>query len=70
MIDARSDTHLWSETYDRTLDDVFAIQDDIAATVVAQLKITLLGEAPKVVETDPEAYALYLQARHLGRPAL
>jgi tetratricopeptide (TPR) repeat protein len=35
--------------------------------VVAQLKITLLGEAPKVAETDPEAYALYLQARHLGR---
>ena len=66
LIDARSDTHLWSETYDRTLDDVFAIQDDIAATVVAQLKITLLGEAPTVAETDPEAYALYLQARHLG----
>jgi TolB-like protein len=67
LIDARSDTHLWSETYDRTLDDVFAIQDDIAATVVAQLKITLLGEIPRVEETDPEAYALYLQARHLGR---
>jgi len=66
LIDARSDTHLWSETYDRTLDDVFAIQDDIAATVVAQLKITLLGEPPKVAETDPEAYALYLQARHLS----
>ncbi|HSM26495.1 MAG TPA: tetratricopeptide repeat protein [Thioalkalivibrio sp.] len=67
LIDARSDTHLWSETYDRTLDDVFAIQDDIAAMVVAQLKITLLGEAPHVEETDPEAYALHLQARHLGR---
>ena len=67
LIDARSDTHLWSETYDRTLDDVFAIQDDIAAMVVAQLKITLLGEAPHVEQTDPEAYALFLQARHLGR---
>jgi adenylate cyclase len=67
LIEARSDTHLWSETYDRTLDDVFAIQDEIAATVVAQLKITLLGEAPHVEETDPEAYALFLQARHLGR---
>jgi len=67
LIDARSDTHLWSETYDRELDDIFAIQDDIAATVVAQLKITLLGELPHVQETDPEAYALYLQARHLGR---
>jgi adenylate cyclase len=67
LIDARSDTHLWSETYDRTLDDVFAIQDDIAATVVAQLKITLLGEAPHVAQADPQAYALLLQARHLGR---
>jgi TolB-like protein/Tfp pilus assembly protein PilF len=67
LIDARSDTHLWSETYDRTLDDIFAIQDDIAATVVAQLKITLLGDLPRVRETNPEAYALYLQARHLGR---
>jgi TolB-like protein len=67
LIEARSDTHLWSETYDRTLDDVFAIQDDIAATVVEQLKIELLGEAPHVADTDPVAYALFLQARHLGR---
>jgi len=67
LIEARSDTHLWSETYDRQLDDIFAIQDEIAATVVEQLKITLLGAAPKVQKTNPEAYALYLQARHLGR---
>ena len=44
LIDARTDSHLWSETYDRTLDDIFAIQDDIATVVVEQLKITLLGE--------------------------
>jgi len=66
LIEARSDTHLWSETYERTLDDVFVIQDEISATVVDRLKITLLGGAPHVRETDPEAYALYLQARHLG----
>lgn len=66
LIEARSDTHLWSETYDRTLDDIFAIQDDIAATVVDQLKISLLGELPKQQETDPEAYAFYLQANHLN----
>jgi len=65
LIEARSDTHLWSETYDRTLDDIFAIQDEIAAEVVAQLKVTLLGAVPTVEETDPRAYALYLQARHL-----
>jgi adenylate cyclase len=67
LIEARSDTHLWSETYDRTLGDIFAIQDEIAATVVEQLKITLLGATPTVQETNPEAYALFLQARHLSR---
>jgi TolB-like protein/lipoprotein NlpI len=67
LIEARSDTHLWSETWDRPLDDIFAIQDEIAAMVVDQLKVTLLGETLHVQETDPEAYALYLQARHLGR---
>jgi len=66
LIEARSDTHLWSETYDRTLDNIFAIQDEIAEKVVSKLQISLLGPVPKVNETDPEAYALLLQARHLG----
>jgi len=66
LIEARSDTHLWSETYDRTLDDIFVIQDEISATVVDKLKISLLGEAPRAEETVPAAYALYLQARHLA----
>jgi tetratricopeptide (TPR) repeat protein len=66
LIDARSDTHLWSETYDRPLDDTFAVQDEIAAAVVSQLKITLLAGVPKARAVDPHAYALYLQARQLG----
>jgi len=66
LIEARSDTHLWSQTYDRQLDNIFKIQDEIAAAVIEQLKVTLLGEPPQVQETDPEAYALFLQARHLG----
>ena len=66
LIEARSDTHLWSETFDRTFDDIFAIQDEIAATVVEKLKITLLSTASSVQEIDPAAYALYLQARHLS----
>jgi adenylate cyclase len=66
LIDVGTDAHLWSGTYDRALHDIFAIQDEIAAAVVAQLKVTLLGEAPKVAATDPEAYALYLEGRHLG----
>jgi adenylate cyclase len=67
LINAATDTHLWSETYDRKLDDIFAVQDEIAADVVKQLKVTLLGAAPKARTTDPEAYALYLQAVQLGR---
>jgi TolB-like protein len=64
LIEVETDTHLWSQTYDRKLENVFAIQDDIAAAVVDALKITLLGQKPKATETDREAYALYLQARH------
>jgi TolB-like protein/Flp pilus assembly protein TadD len=62
LIDARSDTHVWSQTYDRNFGDIFAIQDEIAAEVVGLLKVTLLGSMPKVQQTDPAAYALYLQA--------
>jgi TolB-like protein/Tfp pilus assembly protein PilF len=67
LIKAGTGTHVWSQTYDRKLDDIFAIQGEIAADVVKQLKVTLLGAAPKVRTTDPEAYALYLQAVQLGR---
>ncbi len=67
LIRAGTDTHLWSQTYDRKLDDIFAVQDEIAADVVKQLKVTMLGAAPKARTTDPEAYALYLQAVQLGR---
>jgi TolB-like protein/Flp pilus assembly protein TadD len=67
LIDADRDVHLWSETWDRTLNDVFAIQDEIAVAVVDELRVTLLGEEPKARETDPEAYTLFLRARQLGR---
>jgi tetratricopeptide (TPR) repeat protein len=65
LIEARSDTHLWSDTYDRQLDDIFAIQDEIATEVVRQLQITLLGEKPQSQVVDTQAYALYLQGRHI-----
>ncbi len=67
LIDARTDKHVWSETYDRSLDDIFAVQDEIAAAVVRQLKVTLLGDAPKAKPVDPKAFALFLQARQLHR---
>jgi len=68
LIDARTDTHLWSETYDRSLDDIFAVQDEIAAAVVGQLKVSLLGAPAHRSKTfDAKAYALFLQARQLSR---
>jgi adenylate cyclase len=69
LVDAGTDTQVWSQSYDRKLDDVFAIQDEIAADVVKQLRVKLLGAAPTARETDPRAYALFLQARELGRQA-
>ena len=64
LIEARSDTHLWSETYDRELENIFEIQDEIAATVVNELKLAILGKAPTTKKIDEEAYTLVLQARY------
>jgi len=66
LIDARSDTHLWSETYDRTLSDIFLVQDEIAGAVVEALKLKLLGEQPRTRVADPDAYALFLQGRYFN----
>ena len=65
LIEASSDSHLWSETYDRDFVDIFAIQNDIAIAVVENLRIMILGDLQQAKETNPDAYALYLQARHL-----
>jgi tetratricopeptide (TPR) repeat protein len=67
LVRASDSSHLWSQTYDRQMTDVFKVQDEIAATVVSELKIKLLGPAPKVSTTDPKAYTLFLQAREIGR---
>jgi len=64
LIEAQSDTHLWSETYDRELVNIFDIQDEIAATVVEELKLAILGKAPTTKRLDEEAYTLVLQARY------
>ena len=45
LIDARNDAHVWADTYDRNLSDVFAIQSDIAMTIVEQLRATTGGAA-------------------------
>jgi TolB-like protein len=67
LIDAANDRHVWSQTYDRKLDDIFAVQDEIANAIVAALRGSLADEAPAVkVKADTEnmqAYELYLKAR-------
>ena len=68
MIEARSDTHLWSETYDRELDSIFQIQDEIATAVVDGLKVTLLGAITGPRETNTEVYSLYLRGKYLMTP--
>lgn len=68
LIKADDGFHLWSQTYDRRLDNIFQIQDEIATAVVNELKITLLGAIPVLQETDPEVYSLYLQGRYLMPP--
>jgi TolB-like protein/cytochrome c-type biogenesis protein CcmH/NrfG len=80
LIQVATDSHLWSETYDRELEDIFAVQDDIAQSVVKELRAALLGEGLGAVADakakaevqaaasgradNPEAYRLYLQGRY------
>ena len=65
LIKAADGYHLWSETYDRTLDDIFVVQDDIAGEVVKALKLTLLGttSVTRSKPVNPEAYSFALQGR-------
>ncbi len=82
LIEVASDSHLWSETYDRELDDIFAVQDDIAQSVVKELRAALMGapgtsasnrtaaadvrEAALGRSDNPEAFQLYLQGKFFG----
>jgi TolB-like protein len=67
LIQADNGYHLWSESYDRQLDNVFQIQEDIASAVVDALRITLLGELPRTRKTDSAAYQLFLEGQYLKR---
>jgi adenylate cyclase len=68
LINTRKDAHIWSETYERTMDDIFAIQDDIAQSVADALQITLgvgeLGRAPGMT-SNIAAYDAFLAGRSL-----
>ena len=67
LIDGAADAHIWAERYDRDLNDIFALQDEISEAIVKALKLKLLPEEKKAIEkrgTDNvEAYNLYLMAR-------
>ena len=69
LIDARTDAHLWAQTYDRALADVFAIQSEIAKTIADQLQAKLSPSEKAAIEkpptTDLAAYDLYLRAQAL-----
>jgi TolB-like protein/tetratricopeptide (TPR) repeat protein len=65
LVQASDSVHLWSETYCRTLDDIFRTQDDIAESVTRQLQLTLFGKRTGTTPADPDAYSLYLQANHM-----
>jgi serine/threonine protein kinase/tetratricopeptide (TPR) repeat protein len=68
LIDAETDRHLWAETYDRELTDIFAIQTDVALQIAAALKAELSPEERTRIRKEPtddvEAYQLYLQGKH------
>ncbi len=67
LISAANDSQVWGERYDRDLNDIFALQDEISKAIVAALKLTLLPGEKQALEqrgtSNPDAYKLYLMAR-------
>jgi TolB-like protein/class 3 adenylate cyclase/Tfp pilus assembly protein PilF len=67
LINAEDGFHIWSERYDRTMDNIFAIQDEIAFSITEKLKITLFEKEKAIINKTPtannEAYELYLKGR-------
>jgi TolB-like protein/Tfp pilus assembly protein PilF len=70
LIDARTDTHIWSKTFDRDLADVFAMQSEVAEQIVGELRAKLSPEEKAAIEERPTAdevaYELYVQAKNLS----
>jgi TolB-like protein/Tfp pilus assembly protein PilF len=68
LINAANDTHLWAETYDRKLNDIFAVESDIATTIAETLQAKLTGSEKTAIAkrptANPEAYELYLKGRY------
>jgi TolB-like protein len=69
LIEVQSGTNIWSQTYDRTLDNVFAVQDELTFAITQALKLNLLPEQVEYeagMTNNPQAYELFIQARELG----
>ena len=71
LVNISDDTRVWSETYDRTLDDVFKVQDDIAGAVVAALKVSMLGDTRSraAPTNNSEAYLHFLRGQEAATEA-
>jgi adenylate cyclase len=71
LLDARKDVQIWAERFDRTMNDIFAIQDEISQAIVAALKLKLAPAEAKALTERPtasaEAYELFLLARQFSR---
>jgi TolB-like protein/Tfp pilus assembly protein PilF len=72
LIEAESDRHVWAENYDRNLEDIFAVQSDVADKVASSLRLKLTEEDKRGIEkggtSSTEAYMLYLKGRSVTRP--
>ena len=70
LINAANDAQVWGDRYDRDLNDIFALQDEISKAIVAALKLTLLPEEKRALEqratTNVQAYKFYLMARQFS----
>ncbi|MBK9156458.1 MAG: hypothetical protein IPM25_19995 [Chloracidobacterium sp.] len=71
MLDSTTDFPVWSERYDREMEDVFAVQDEIASKIAAALRITLSPQEQEALAAKPtenlHAYDLYLRGRNFAR---
>ena len=69
LIEVKSGAHIWSKTYDRTLDNVFAVQDELSFAITQALQLNLLPEQVEFEEgmtTNPAAYELFIQGRQMA----
>ena len=64
LINTASGAEVWHETFDRTMEDIFAVQNEIAASTVDEMRLAILGEPPQSRETDPAAYEAFLLGQY------